>query len=326
MGDYDPALECGQRALTIASEVGTPALRGEANFCLGQVYYAVGDYRQAMGFLGRQVQGLQGEAIRERFGMSIQYVYSRTWLAWCLAECGEFADGTVVGKEAIEIAEALDRAFLLAPAYAGVGVLHLRQGNLERAIPMLERGLTLCQAADLPLLSQTFAPALGSAYALSGRVAEAVLLLEQAVQQGVTMSIMGGHSLRVAWLGEAYLLASRIDDAKEQAVRAIELSLTHRERGNQAWALRLLGEIASHSDSRDVELADGHYRQALALAGELEMRPLVAHCHMGLGRLYRRAAKRQQAQEHLTTAMRMFREMDMRFWLEKAEADARESA
>jgi class 3 adenylate cyclase/tetratricopeptide (TPR) repeat protein len=326
MGDYDPALEFGQRALTIASEVGTPALRGEANFCLGQVYYAVGDYRRAMGFLGRQVQGLQGEAIRERFGMSIQYVYSRTWLAWCLAECGEFADGTVVGKEAIEIAEALDRAFLLAPAYAGVGVLHLRQGNLERAIPMLERGLTLCQAADLPLLSQTFAPALGSAYALSGRVAESVLLLEQAVQQGVTMSIMGGHSLRVAWLGEAYLLASRVDDAAEQAVRAVELSLAHGERGNQAWALRLLGEIASHSDSRDVELAEGHYRQALALAEELAMRPLVGHCHMGLGRLYRRVAKRQQAEEHLTTAMRMFREMDMRFWLEKAEADMRESA
>jgi uncharacterized protein HemY len=57
------------------------------------------------------------------------------------------------------------------------------------------------------------------------------------------------------------------------------------------------------------------------LAAELEMRPLVAHCHLGLGKLYRRRDKRQEAQEHLTTAITMYREMDMRFWLEKAERE-----
>ena len=52
------------------------------------------------------------------------------------------------------------------------------------------------------------------------------------------------------------------------------------------------------------------------------MRPLVAHCHLGLGKLYRRTGKRAKAQEHLTTATTMYREMDMGFWLEKAEAAA----
>ena len=72
------------------------------------------------------------------------------------------------------------------------------------------------------------------------------------------------------------------------------------------------------------EDAEGYYREALALAGELGMRPLVAHCHLGLGKLYRRTGKREQAREHLTTATTMYREMDMRFWLEKAEAAAME--
>jgi hypothetical protein len=56
------------------------------------------------------------------------------------------------------------------------------------------------------------------------------------------------------------------------------------------------------------------------------MRPRVAHCHLGLGKLYRRTDKREQAQEHLTTATTMYREMDMRLWLEQAEAEIRELA
>ena len=59
----------------------------------------------------------------------------------------------------------------------------------------------------------------------------------------------------------------------------------------------------------------------MRLGEELDMRPLIAHCHLGLGKLYRRTGKREQAQEHLTTATTMYREMDMRFWLEKAEAE-----
>ena len=59
----------------------------------------------------------------------------------------------------------------------------------------------------------------------------------------------------------------------------------------------------------------------MTLASELGMRPLVAHCHLGLGKLYRRMGKLQDAQQHLTTATTMYREMDMRFWLEQAEAE-----
>jgi tetratricopeptide (TPR) repeat protein len=120
-------------------------------------------------------------------------------------------------------------------------------------------------------------------------------------------------------LSEAYLLAGQVEDARACADRALTLTRKRGERGHEAWALRLLGEIAAHADPPDVKTAEEHYRQALARADELGMRPLIAHCHLGLGKLYRRLGKREPAQERLTTAATLYREMDMRFWLAKAE-------
>ncbi|MBI4587458.1 MAG: tetratricopeptide repeat protein [Candidatus Rokubacteria bacterium] len=139
------------------------------------------------------------------------------------------------------------------------------------------------------------------------------------MEQAGSARVLAWHSLLIAWLGEAYLAAGQMDDARGLADRALELAGQHEERGNQAWALRLLGEIASHPAPPDVRIAENHYRQAMALAYELGMRPLLAHCHLGLAKLYRRTGKRQEAQEHLATATTMYREMDMRFWLEEAE-------
>jgi hypothetical protein len=90
--------------------------------------------------------------------------------------------------------------------------------------------------------------------------------------------------------------------------------------------MRLLGEIHAHRDPPDVERAEAAYVEAMARAEPRGMRPLVAHCHLGLGKLYRRTAKREQAQEHLTTATTMYREMGMTYWLEKAEAEMKELA
>ena len=101
------------------------------------------------------------------------------------------------------------------------------------------------------------------------------------------------------------------------------LNLAHRqkERGNEAWVLRLLGDIAAHADPPALESAEGHYTQALVRADELRMRPLAAHCHLGLGKLFQRSGDRAKAAEHLTIAATMYREMNMGFWLEKAEAE-----
>jgi tetratricopeptide (TPR) repeat protein len=124
--------------------------------------------------------------------------------------------------------------------------------------------------------------------------------------------------LFLMYLGEAYVLADRLEDALECARRARTLARESGRRGYEAQALRLLGEVAARRDPPDH--AEGHYRDALALAEELGMRPLVAHCHLGLGKLYRLTGTREQAQEHIATATTMYRDMDMTYWLEQAEA------
>jgi tetratricopeptide (TPR) repeat protein len=120
------------------------------------------------------------------------------------------------------------------------------------------------------------------------------------------------------------LIAGQREDAVRRAQQALQLARDRKERGHEAYALRVLGEIASWQDAPDIPAAEDSYGSAIALADQLGMRPLVAHCHLGLGQLYRRTGHSQQAQEHLTTAITMLREMDMRFWLAQAEAELRE--
>jgi tetratricopeptide (TPR) repeat protein len=158
-------------------------------------------------------------------------------------------------------------------------------------------------------------------YAHSGRVADGVSLLEEALRAVESIGLQSYRSLILVHLGEACVLADRLVDALALARRALAYTRERRERGYEAWALHLLGEITWRGDRLDAQQAEDYHREAMALATNLGMRPLVAHCHLGLGKLYRRVAKRQEAQEHLSTATTMFREMDMRFWLEQAEAE-----
>jgi hypothetical protein len=129
------------------------------------------------------------------------------------------------------------------------------------------------------------------------------------------------HPLLLAHLGEAHLLAGRRDDAVAAARGALDLAHRQKERGNEAWVLRLLGDIAAHADPPDLQSAEGHYTHALARANELGMRPLAGHCHLGLGKLYRHTGNLAKAAKHLTIATTMYSKMDMGFWLEKAEAE-----
>ena len=140
-------------------------------------------------------------------------VMSRTWLVGCLADLGEFDEGTARGDEAIRLAEAAEHPFSLTQAYYALGTLFLCQGNLPKAIPVLERGLGLCQAAAILTWFPSVAAALGYAYTLSGRVLEAFPLLQQAVAQDTSRGISAGHARRVAYLSEAYLLTGHIDEA-----------------------------------------------------------------------------------------------------------------
>jgi tetratricopeptide (TPR) repeat protein len=136
-----------------------------------------------------------------------------------------------------------------------------------------------------------------------------------------TLGVGAYHSLLLVRLGEACLLDHRLEEAIAIGDRALQLCRERGERGYEAWALRFLGEVALHHDPLDLIAAEGHYSQALVQAGELSMRPLVVHCHFGLGRLCQRTGKREEAQQHLSTATAMYGEMGMHFWLEQAQAE-----
>jgi len=324
LGDPDDVVASNQRALTIATSQGDFALEAAANFALGLAYHDLGAYRRATELLNRNVASLQGERMYGRFGTAgVTSVLSIMALAWCHAELGSFAEGIARGEEALRIAQARDDKLSLMFADLAVGQLYLRQGDLVRAVPRLERGLATCRTWDFPSWLPWLASRVGAAYTLSGRAAEALPLLEQSAEQAAAMGWKADAVPLAAKLSEAYLGVGRLQDASSLAARALDLAVEHRRRGDQVWALRLLGDIASRCDPPHLDPAADHYRQALALADELGMRPLVAHCHFGLGQLCGRTGKREEAQEHLTTATTMYREMDMRFWLAQAGAEMR---
>jgi class 3 adenylate cyclase/tetratricopeptide (TPR) repeat protein len=321
MGVHDRAVGAGQRAFAIGHTIGDFALELVGNQYLGMTYYYLAEYRRAMELLRRGIESLQGDQKGDRFGqLVLPSVQSRAWLNCCHAQLGEFAEGITVGEQGSRIAEAVDHQYSRVVACFGLGVLHLLKGDATRAIAMLERGLQLCEALTLALWLPEIASLLGAAYVLQGRAVEALPLLERAVELTSARGEMRGHSLRVANLSEGYLLAGRIDEAIRLAERALQLSRDTKERGNEAWTLRLLGEIASRREPLEAGTAGEHYRQALGMADGLKMRPLVAHCHLGLGNLSRRSSHPAKAEEHLAIATAMYRGMGMNFWLEKAEA------
>ena len=271
---------------------------------------------------------LPADWVYERFGLAAPAsVYDRCWLVMSLAELGRFAEAAEYEAEAIGLAEPTHHAVTVGVAYRAAGTLHLLEGDWAKARSLLEHWIAAARTANV-VIQVPWALA-SSAWALAqlsetsealNRLREGEPLLERQTASGIGFS----HGWAYHALGRACLLLGQLDEARRLADRAVEFSPCHP--GYAAHALHLLGDIATHPDRFDAESGEAHYRQALALAEPRGMRPLVAHCHLGLAKLSRRTGKREQAQEHLTPATTMYREMDMRFWLEQAEVEMRELA
>jgi tetratricopeptide (TPR) repeat protein len=301
--------------------LGDVGLTVTAQYYLGIVSYSLGGYRRAVDYAQKNIACLHGVLLQEHFGLPGRAsVLSRGLLVYALAECGAFAEARAPAEEGVRMAEAADHPYSRFLAYWALSFRALCQGDLRQAIPALERTFTFAQGAHIRLGVHVATAALGAAYALAGRTADALPRLEQAVEQALAMRFFFDHALRVVWLGEAYLLAGRLEEAESQAQRALEFARTHQERGHEASALQLLGEVAAQRTPPDRAAAATYYHQALALADALGMRPLQAHCHRGLGTLYVQTGQRELARSALTTAIAMYREMEMTFWLPETEA------
>ena len=318
LGDQTRALELGQQALDIATDLAETDLQVLTQAYLGSANHALGNYRLGADLLRRSLASLGADRGYRHLGLpGPAAVFCRCWLVWSLAKLGEFDEGAAWGAEAVRIAQSVDQPLALTVAHYSLGFLRLHRGDLQGAVSLLERSLGLCRTWTLAAWFPNIASSLGQAYALSGEVASGLTLLEQAIERAAALRIVVNHAGEMAWLGEAYLLAGRLDDAATTGRRALELARRHQECGNEAQALRLLGDIALHREPPDVGAAEDHYSRALALARDREMRPLTGHCHLGLGRLYRRMRDRARADEQLGRAGALFREMDMRRWIDQ---------
>jgi predicted ATPase/class 3 adenylate cyclase len=322
-GNATEARTLAQRAEAIAEAVGEISLHDAANYYLAWASYIAGDYRDTEGTCRNLMNSLKGARNRERFGVVLPAVQSRAYLARALAEQGDFDEGDAHGQDAIRLAETFDDPFNLSWACLGLAHVKSRRGDLSQATGLLERALAQCQQWKIGAQAPIVLALLGYVNALSGRVDEGVLLLQRAVTEYESTGMEHFFSISVVQLGEAYLLAEDSNRARACAERAVMLAGRRGERGFEAWARRLLGDIASRQDRPDGTTAEAHYSIALARACELGMRPLAAHCHLGLGKLYRSTNKSELVQEHFFRAATMYREMNMRFWLEQVQAESR---
>jgi class 3 adenylate cyclase/tetratricopeptide (TPR) repeat protein len=318
---YDRALAAGQRALSLATDLDDPVLWVMTHTALGEAYYGQGDYRRAIELLREAAVSFDSERRQARVGPDrlMLAVTCHAWLVRCLAEVGAFAEGKAIAQEAVRMAEAGEHPVCQLIAYDGAGILSLRQGDLPHAIRLLERGLEVRQARGIRRYpgfpGDSFA--LACAYALSGRVPEALQWFEQPTSSGSREPGQEGWSV---FLGEAFWSTGRTNVALIFARSVLRSSRTHKERGQEGWALRLLGEIYTRQDPPATQPAKTSYDQARLVAEELRMRPLQAHCHLGLGTLYAQTGQREQAHAELSAAIGLYRAMDMTFWLPQAEA------
>jgi tetratricopeptide (TPR) repeat protein len=320
-GDQAHAKDAGERAIAVAERLDDFALRVTTNTHLGDVYGTLGDYRRAVEILRKNVESLAGARVGERFGMAgLPAVLSRGWLARYLAKLGAFPEAIERAQEGLEIAEAANDAYSIAFACALIGWVGGLKGT-PQVIPTAERGLELCRARNFRILLPSAACSLGSVYALAGRFDEGVALLKQCVEAAFSVNRKDRYAVLLVRLGEAQLEAGRPEQVLESAGRALQFAREQGERGQEAYALRLLAEAASRAAIPDVAKAEALYGEALALAEELGMRPLLAHCRSGLGHLCRRMENREGARVQLDAAAALYREMDMSYWLEKTQAE-----
>jgi tetratricopeptide (TPR) repeat protein len=320
VGDVEGAKAAGQEALELAARLGDPALQVHASYHLGQTYAGIGDYGRAAALLRGNVAALARSTPGE---IRLWCIKSQARLAEVLGMLGEFAEGRRHGEEALRLAMMDGQWQSDAPIYARarLGSLYHTQGDLEAAIRVCEEGLALCRATGNRAMLLDILGGLGEAYAHTGRLAEGLALLEEARRDDLRAGAVGsGYVTHLRQLSAVYLLAGRCDEAWQHACQALDLARQHRERANEAVALHQLGVVHAHADSPDAAPAEARYRQALALAEELGMRPLQAHCHLGLGTLYVKTGQREQARAALSTAVDLYRAMEMTFWLPQAEA------
>ncbi len=326
-GRFAEARTLAEKALAMGDKLEDAPLQSYAGQYFGLACHALGEYRRASELLRAVTQTLEPEGWRGALGTIASWdahqAISLAWLARCLAEIGEFDEGVVAGRRAVALADGLEHPYSLTAACIGLGHICLVKGDLDAAGPVLERACVVARQANLTLLRPQATRLLGGAYLLAGRIEEGVALVRAAADEVESRRLLMQQAAVLVLLGEACLVAGRVDEASTAAQRALALATERGQRGDEAAALYMLGEAAARGVV-EIDRAEHHYLAAIALTDELEMRPLLARGHLGIGRLYIRAGDRDRAEDHLLASTRLFIAMDMPLWLRQAASSLSE--
>jgi len=324
MSDPIRAIALGEQALAHAEVESDLGLTVLASFFLGQACHSHGDYRRAISVLTANIDRLSSDMLGERFGMGLPAsVVTRVWLALCLAYVGRFAEAHARADEAAQITRALGpRPYSEYHSLLAAGFISATQGDPASAIPSLERALEVARHGNLNLMVTSGLAWLAHGYLAGGRPSDAVVALEESLSQKRKFAELRHYSL--ALLAEAHLQLGNVIEAERLGWQAVEECRRQHKRGCEADSLRVLAGTAAHPSRLAPEKAAAGYREALALAGELGMRPLVAQCRLGLGNLCRLTGDHSQAREHLAAARGMYDEMNMPSWRGQVEVALRD--
>jgi len=319
-GELDEAVVKGQCALAMAERTDNAALRIQTQAYLEQVHYYRADYEQVADLAAANLGTSAPDS--PYYGASVPGpVFIRLFLIRSLAELGQFSDAASHAHEMIKLAESTQSPFAVGAAQLCSGWNLLAKGDWARAWPHFERGTAEYRKGSIVLaLPHALA---SSAWILAqlGETGQALGYLregEEFLTQGIARGTIDQAGMDYQWLGRAALLLGRLDDARRLADLSLQYSSSHP--GFAAHALHLVGNIAAHPDWFDAEQGEAHYRKSLALAKQRAMRPLVAHCHFGLAKLYRRIGKRKSLRAHLNVATSLYRQMGMGFYVEQTES------
>jgi DNA-binding SARP family transcriptional activator len=323
LGELDDAIQTGRRALEIAHRHGDLKLRILTTGHLEQAHHFRGEYEEVVELATGNLTALPIDWVHDHLGLGAPpAIYDRIWLVWASAELGRFSEASEYEVEALRLAERTEHAFTISAAHLVACALHLLRGEWAEVRALSERYDTVARTRNVILMLPTAVALSAWALAQLGEVSEALDRLrecEQLLERHASNGIIGWSGWDYHLLGHASLMLGRLDDAERLGHRALERSPRHP--GFAAHAMHLLGDIAIQPDRFDAERGETHFREAQALAERRGMRPLVARCHLGLGKLYGRIGHRGQAREHLATATQMFRDMNVRFWLEQSAAE-----
>ena len=321
MGQNDQAKVAAQRALQLVAgrhDIESEVL-ARSILCAVQVYG--GQYAEVIEMSRQLVEMLDGELAWQYFGLAaLPSTQARLAASVSLSELGRFAEGIRIGEEALEMAEASNHPYSITQALRFVGLALLHHGQVARAIDMYERGLSICEASGVSGFTPWCLTFLASAYTLTNRDGEAMAFLDQAMTYYAQDSSMFKLAPVLNELGNALIQTGRLDEAQKVVARLEAVADSYNSSSLYAYAQRLQGELFRRREPLECRQVEGAYRRAMAFADDQDMRPLQAHCHHGLGKLYQQSGQIEQARAELTTAIGMYRDMEMTFWLPETEA------